>query len=354
MKCTKCLQDSNYKDRQASDSVCLRCRTRFAFEPKMGDKLTDMAFKAAIDRVSSNGTVRYSQAGLRHEVSRITLPDGIGIGRIVILVSGAGLALGAVKNAQFVVAVLLAAAVIAGVVVSFRYPRRPTSAEFEGMLGKWIAAHGTPAKMIVAPPPLPKELPARKLPAELATYSFDRAVICDKPAIVDLLLANNFHFENNCAVLSVTGYPANVFESVRNMLRSNPRIEVYALHDASYHGHGLARQLATSPEWFKGIGRVTDVGLLVRHGRKMRSAWQPATNVGGDGYADLSAAENRWLKQYEVELEAIRPEQIIKRLFRVMSQPSTHVVNDADGDFYLGGFFDTDANSSDGGDDSFG
>ena len=34
-----------------------------------------------------------------------------------------------------------------------------------------------------------------------------------------MLLANNFHFENNCAILSIEGYPPNVFETVRAMLK---------------------------------------------------------------------------------------------------------------------------------------
>ena len=47
--------------------------------------------------------------------------------------------------------------------------------------------------------------PTRKLDSDIADYSFDRAVICDRARTVDLLVANNFHFENNCAVLAVDG-----------------------------------------------------------------------------------------------------------------------------------------------------
>ncbi|WP_198007661.1 hypothetical protein [Dactylococcopsis salina] len=42
---------------------------------------------------------------------------------------------------------------------------------------------------------------------------FDRAVICDRSEIARFLIANDFNFENNCAVLSVAGYPKNIFSN---------------------------------------------------------------------------------------------------------------------------------------------
>ena len=225
------------------------------------------------------------------------------------------------------------------------------------MLGKWKAAHGAPAKLVhrVAPAPKKGKGAAKALPSELATYSFDRAVVCDRPETVDLLLANNFHFENNCAILSVTRYPEAVFEPVLEMLRRNPKIEVYALHDASPTGHDLARQLATSPEWFRGIGRVTDVGILVKHAAKMRGLWQATPRSSPAAFADLTAEENLWLSQYVLELAAIRPEQVIKRLFRAMTQPGVQVTTDDGAMFFVGGSFGgSDAGTSDGGGDSFG
>ncbi|MGB3640647.1 MAG: hypothetical protein WBA39_24190, partial [Rivularia sp. (in: cyanobacteria)] len=74
--------------------------------------------------------------------------------------------------------------------------------------------------------------------------------ICDSAEVAQLLIANNFHFENNCAVLSITGYPQNIFSTVMEMLRRNPNLKVYALHDASPRGVNLINHLRTSPNWF--------------------------------------------------------------------------------------------------------
>lgn len=107
----------------------------------------------------------------------------------------------------------------------------------------------------------PQPATKRSLEPDIADYSFDRAVICDRARTVDILLANNYHFENNCAVLSVEGYPAGPFETVLGMLKRNPKLQVFALHDATPVGCRLAHRLATEPEWFAGQTRVIDVGL---------------------------------------------------------------------------------------------
>ena len=136
---------------------------------------------------------------------------------------------------------------------------------------------------------------ARREPAaprpepDLADYSFDRAVICDRARTVDLLLANNFHFENNCAVLSIDGYPPGPFETVRAMLKRNPRLQVFALHDATPDGCTLAHRLATDPAWFAGQVPVIDVGLRPGHAGPFQGLWLPAAAP----FAAADAASSR-------------------------------------------------------------
>lgn len=359
MKCIKCQTDSKFSERSAG--TCPKCRARFAFEPKSGDPFTDPAFASAIDRVSSHDAVRFTEANLYYELARSARRTSsnkavfIVLGIVFCLVGAAVSAL-AESFVPIVLALPLAIAVVViGLVSKPSATPALTHNVFAAMLGKWRAAHGPPAKLVHRVAPAPGNGPTKALPRELATYSFDRAVICDRPQTVDLLLANNFHFENNCAILSVTRYPEAVFEPVLEMLRRNPRIEVYALHDASVAGHDLARRLATSPEWFRGIGRVTDVGILVRHAAKMRGLWQALPQPRQTAFRDLTAEENAWLSSYVLELAAIRPEQVIKRLFRAMTQPGAQVTTDDGGIFFVGGSFGgPDAGTSDGGGDSFG
>ncbi len=68
MKCIYCGQDSKFRDR--TGRRCSHCHKHFAFEPKEGDPLTDMAFKSAIDAVSSGGQVRWGVEHLYYELCR--------------------------------------------------------------------------------------------------------------------------------------------------------------------------------------------------------------------------------------------------------------------------------------------
>lgn len=359
MKCIKCQTDSKYSER--SSGACHACNARFAFEPKSGDLFTDPAFAAAIARVSAHDAVRFTKANLYYEYARARRKAAskkaiFVVASILVCIVGAIVTARSESIVPLVIAVVVALTIgVLGYTAKQRPTPELTRPTFDSMLSKWQVAHGTPAKLVHRIAPAPRSGPKKSVPAELTTYSFDRAVICDHAETVDLLLANNFHFENNCAILSVTRYPEAVFVPVLEMLRRNPKIEIYALHDASTQGHDLARQLASSPEWFRGIGRVTDVGILVRHAMKMRGLWRALPPPRPAAFGDLSAEENAWLSRYALELAAIRPEQVIKRLFRAMTTPGAQVTMDDGGIYFVGGAFGgSDAGTSDGGGDSFG
>ncbi len=354
MKCARCGHDSTFPQR--SGRVCPGCKGRFAFEPREGDPLTDMAWRSALEQVSSNGTVRFTRQNLRHAVARrikrtpardvfLALACvALVVGMVGSLVSGAlwGVAVGAV---------LLALSVRA-----LRRPRAPSldEREFERLLDRWVEAHGAPAKLI-APRVAPMRL-APPMAAELEHYSFDRAVVCDRRDTVDLLLGNDFHFENNCAVLTADGYPEHAAPTLRAMLRKNPRLEVFALHDATPEGCTLAHRLANDPEWFHGAGvRVYDVAMRPAQAARTPTLVLPAS-VDVAPHPALTDFERTWLSRHRMELAALTPEQLVKRLYRAITRmPELAATADAatasDTAVVL---WSTDAQASDGGGDSFG
>jgi hypothetical protein len=188
--------------------------------------------------------------------------------------------------------------------------------KFSSLYDRWVAAHGTPKGVIVRQNS-PKQ--SKEPEPDLGDYSFDRAVICDRARTVDLLLANQFHFENNCAVLSIDGYPTGPFDTVRAMLKRNPRLAVYALHDATIAGCQMAHKLATDPAWFAGQTKVIDVGLRPSHGKSFAGMLLPSPKrqvLANDGITEWEAT---WLAKFELEVAAIRPEQVLKRLFQSMN-----------------------------------
>jgi hypothetical protein len=349
VKCIHCDNDAKYSER--SDGLCPKCKHRFAFEPKSGDKLTDGAFHQAIERVSSRGAVKWTKEHLYYEVARRIHKRGRAHLALLAL-AGLFALIGIAVPQLFVLTVIFG---IFGVV---SWPRRVIAlspGDFEALCSKWVAAHGEPEGQI-ARRALPAPKAARALPSDIEAYSFDRAVICDRAETVDVLVANNFHFENNCAVLSIDGHPAPIFETVRAMLRNNPRLLVFALHDATVEGCLLAHRLQSSDEWFRGRARVIDVGLRPSQTKPFEGSFQNSSSLG-EPSAVLSAKDNAWLARYSLSLAVIPPEQLIKRLFRAISTAAEAPMLESDAGavlFLHDGSLSTEATSSDGGGDSFG
>jgi len=323
MKCVRCGHDSKYPERP--NRICPGCQKPFAFEPRANDPLTDTTFQKAIEAVSAGGKVRWGFEHLYYEIarkfrrkSRLLALFAIAVVFICIL-SAASVIIG--KTFKFAAFLLPLAALF--VFLAWKAKHAGTVglslADFNKLWSQWWIAHGEPKGLIVRASARGTPTPKRTFDSDIADYSFDRAVICDRARTADLLIANNFHFENNCAVLSVDGYPEPLFDTVRAMLKRNPKLHVFALHDSSPAGCRLAHRLRTNPEWFAGQGKVTDVGLRPSqagafHGLFMRAG---ATISAGAG---ISALEARWLSENTLELAVLRPEQVLKRLFAAMQR----------------------------------
>ena len=343
MKCIYCEHDAMYPER--AGGYCPKCKKSYAFEPRTGSAYSDMAFKSAIDAVSAGGTVRFLPEHVRYELHR-RKRRGKGASNTCFTI--------AAGSALFVIAspaALLVAAVFGTIGLLARPGDHIKLGSFTVDWDRWCLVHGNPTGLIVRRQPA-KALEPYRSNDEMQQYSFDRAVICDRPETVDLLLANNFHFENNCAVLSSDGYPPRAFDTVKAMLRQNPKLTVYALHDATFEGCVLAQTLASSPDWFKGRGRVVEVGIRPSHTVRLRGLWTSPSFFPSD-FTSITREERKWLERNSAELFAIRPEQVIKRLFKAITSDVDALSRDAD--------VWTDKKSlavesatSDGGDDAFG
>ncbi len=343
MKCIRCDHDSKRKER--TNRTCPKCNGRFAFEPGEGDKLTDVAFQNAINAVSADGQIRWGAEHLYYEVARRLIVSGRSKGgaALIIAIIMGGVALAVALFVSKLAALLPAALAVLALLIrgGLRDPHFVLLArgDFEKLLKQWCAAHGQPKTMItrahVRGTPAPA--PARKLEADITDYSFDRAIICDRARTADILLANHFHFENNCAVLSVDGYPEAHFETIRTMLKRNPRLRVFALHDATPQGCRLARKLATDAAWFVGQAPVIDVGLRPAQVKAFKSLCKPHTGPMvqiGDG---ISEAEAEWLNKQLLELAVLRPEQVLKRMYKALHRDDEGSGDSAGGDGGSGG-----------------
>jgi hypothetical protein len=193
------------------------------------------------------------------------------------------------------------------------------AAQSDGWLQRWQTANGTVEKLL--PAPRQDALPARIDP-EVSAYSFDRAIICDSDEIAQFLIANNIHFENNCAILSISGYPQSIFDTVIEMLRRNADLKVYALHDANPAGVSLVHQLRTSPNWFANQAvTIFDLGISPRQILETRDMFvqqsqtmaQNARQLPDAVRQGLTAKELAWLDAGNfVELESFTPQKLLR------------------------------------------
>jgi DNA-directed RNA polymerase subunit RPC12/RpoP len=331
MKCIHCSTDNTYKERTTNGQKCKSCGHRIAFEPKTDVfQISDALFAGAIKDVSADGTLAFTPRQLWYEINRRLLArKTISCGRTTAM-----LLLGAVLFPHLkhlgpgMLTALAAPALLMATVTPKkpkpagpRYPRM-TFEKFDGdYLKRWIDTHGAVAKLL---PPPNRNSSARSFgqPAapDVTAYSFDRALVTDHADIAAMLVANNFHFENNCAILSLDGYPYHSADTIKTMLQRNPNLKVFALHDASLAGVQMG-SILRGPNWFPDRSiRLIDLGLRPLHilkGGLIALASAPIKFPVGTTSTALTPEEIAWLEQGNVaELHTLRPNKLMRAVYQ--------------------------------------
>ena len=339
MKCIQCNVDNNLKDRIANQGRCSNCKHPFAFEPTSMEsnlRFTDGFFAKALADISANGTLYFTRKQLLYLLEkRLARKFSSGmiiagyffvalVGFVVLSISGLG-------------AIVLGYLFLIGVVIPFILRRWPpkrrlqqlleiskfitiTDAMLDDWLQQWQRFNPPPTRLL--PPPSASASLAPAAADDVTAYSFDRVLVCDSVAIAQLLIANNIHFEHNCAVLSISGYPQAIFATTMAMLLRNPDLQVIALHNCSPSGVALINELRTSPDWYLDSGQVIfDLGLLPRQVAAARGhdyiqvsadSAQSARVMPPEVVKQLSATELKWLEAgYFVDLESFTPQKLM-------------------------------------------
>ena len=199
--------------------------------------------------------------------------------------------------------------------------------QFDSWLARWNSINNAPDKILS--PPQTNSLPAAPNP-EVTAYSFDRVVVCDKSSIAQLLISNNFHFENNCAILTIDGYPQSIFTATMDMLHRNPDLKVYALHNCSPSGIKLIQRLRAEQNWFPNPKiPIIDVGILPRQIMENIEVMTPQSTASAetsqrlapDIRSSLNPDELAWLDAgCYLELESFPPQKLIQILQRAINE----------------------------------
>jgi hypothetical protein len=354
MKCIHCGSDSNYKTRKGNGGRCGACRHPFAFEPRENRlSMTDRRFERVIRNVSGDGSVAFTERQLWYELNR-----NLWRGRFwrapwggVAAASGLGGIVSTIAFGAIWPLAAGAAGIALGAIMSRRGPRRAPGEPrldygrfLSECLGPWTRAHVEILRML--PPPAPRpELVKRETEPDLTAYSFDRALVTDGAETAAMLVANNFHFENNCAILSADGYPYDLRETVMGMLRRNPELKVFAVHDATAAGCALPQTLREE-RWFPDHAiRIVDLGLRPHHVQRLNLFTPPGTArvLPSEQRANLAPEEVAWLEQgHTAEAAALRPARLMRAIYQGFARAGQVGAADSGGDggiiwFYDGG-----------------
>lgn len=334
MKCPKCGTDSTKKDRAAGGGRCLQCHRTWVFDPP--SPLSDLQVSEALAKLSKQGTLRYTREQAVCEIERTLAKREHGLARVAAIARAnatpAKIALAASPFAALFFAFGFSpwAAILPGLVgvgaliTLLRAPSRERAvAEAEAkMLPRALDANAESITRIFLDAD-PQELcVARRLERatasrkefDLSSYGFDRVVVVEHDDLVDMLVANQFHFQHNAAILSFSDYPRQIADLVHEQLRRSPEAAtVYVLHDASSEGYERGdRWLAdaqANPQ------RVVRVGLSPRQVERLgpkHAATKPPR-------PDAPEALRTFLAQHRVSLHALRPEQMMILLFNAMT-----------------------------------
>jgi hypothetical protein len=281
VKCIHCGAKTKYSDRRATRR-CARCRHEFAFEPRESDSVSDLAFKYALQAVSDDGRLSWTDRNLYYEVAR------------------------RVRRRRW----------------RDRLVRRPfpclVPTDFEGMVRRWSLVHGAPPGKLADRAFAERSAEGSTAP-DVADYAFERVVICDSEDAVDVLLANRFHADNRCPVFSFDGYPAQAYETLLPRLQDNPPEMAIVVHDADPAGCSLATRVGEDPRWFGRAGSVSivDAGLRPADARRFRGVYLQGSPLDvGDG--GITAEERKWLSNYRLELAAVRPRTLLTVLAGIL------------------------------------
>jgi len=297
-------------------------------------------FQKCVKDVSGDGALFYTEKQLWYEMNRRLakkiphIPRPYGIGAALCAVGGT---VGIIAGSAFLLPVGLAAGFVTlmvGANVGKKNPQpRRVTLPFDEFRTKYLApyrqAHGSLEKLL--PPLLPiarsQRSPDSNSPPDLASYSFDRALITDFAETAAMLVANRFHFENNCAILSRDGrYPDNGrFDDILDMLKRNPNLTVFAIHDATREGLRLPLDLRAE-NWFTDRSvRVVDLGLRPIHVMKGGFMLTGGTAVAlpREIATLLKPEEATWLTQGNVaELASLRPARLMRAIYQGFNQVS--------------------------------
>ncbi len=263
MRCPDCGAHQKQEDKR----LC-SCGYRFVFKVQFSHGMTDVKFLDILRRASQDGRFYFTFAQLYTAWCQQDAAEYLSrfqkklIALSVVLLAFFATCLfwfswiGAVLSLIFLVVPYL-------LLRQYRQRLPPELGELKNLVKQWQAGRGGGDDMLLLSPDL-HELSANFPEKELIGYGVERIIIVERRLLVDLLVKNAFHADQNALIFSRDGYPSSIVHCAQKILKENKLLPIYLLHDASETGMLMHRKTKLSGR------KVIDLGIRPEHIEKMK------------------------------------------------------------------------------------
>lgn len=259
MRCPDCKHDQKYKD----GTRCGKCGYQFVLLRKKGDNLSDLALRQMIQRLSDNGQYAFTATQLALEICRYWRgkawgPFGCGVVSAVIVVAGLGFLWKSEPIAGLLIGIGIALCIVLPLAMKVG-SREKNTLPFRSasqLIDKYHRIHpiaGLADGKAFTQPTMGE--------TQDLHYAPERILVVEREDLVDMLIRNRFHLASKTAVVSCSGYPAQIVAACREFLRRHPNTPVQLLHDASLKGFNLGEKLAADSHWLLAPHPFINLGI---------------------------------------------------------------------------------------------
>lgn len=255
MKCPKCQR----KQRRGREGMsCKSCRYTFLFDPKQdvfspAKRLHDDLFLKIINHATASGSYQITANQLFSSARHFDKSGLIGLVFAFVFFVALTILMGSYGFVPGVIFGCIFAAIFAWVGLSRLFGNYGISrSKWDIFVSRWLSSGREIPGLIHSPSltKLPQEWPEK----DIHDYGVSGIILCNRLELVDWLVLNNFHAQNNKLVLTPAGYPAYLTPVAQKLLSETPELPVYLLHDP-----GTSREAMLSGCTLP-IRNITDLG----------------------------------------------------------------------------------------------
>lgn len=177
----------------------------------------------------------------------------------IILIFSVGALIFGVRARATLIIVLGALFALSALWVRIYVNKKSTREAFNDILRRWLAEKKIPRLL---QKPTMQQPPPEWNEKDIFDYGVERILVVQHELMVDLLVKNNFHTDRSCLVVAANGYPAYISKRLPELVKANPAISFFFLHDASQAGSGMVEKFKWDHKNILEHANVLDLGIF--------------------------------------------------------------------------------------------